>query len=228
MKEKMTERVKAHTRYKLKDGTIVPGASTIAGLRDKSHVLVKWANQLGLQGIDSAKYTDEKADIGKCAHYRILCDLTGKEPVLDEFSKEVIDKSDNCLLSYLEWRKQHEITLLYDEKGTPLCEYEFVSEEDKYGGCIDLYANIDGVRELIDFKTGKAIYDGYFIQVGAYEMLLHSHGYQVENRRILNIPRNEDEVFYEKTETEKRMNVYKKIFFDLLDVYWREKELKGV
>ena len=41
---------KAHTRYELKDGTYVPGTTTITGLENKPF-LVPWANRLGLEGI---------------------------------------------------------------------------------------------------------------------------------------------------------------------------------
>lgn len=222
----MSNRVKAHTRYKMKDGTIVPGASTISGIRDKSGPLVVWANKLGLQGIDAAKYKDEKADIGTCAHYRIMCELTGQTPILDEYAKDILDKADNCLLSYYEWKKKHTIELVYDADGKPYVEHDFVSEQYKFGGCIDFYGKIDGELELLDFKTGKGIYDNYFFQLGGYEILLAEAGLSVLKRRILNIPRAEDETFNEKEETETRMIYNRRIFLSLLSVYWDEKALK--
>jgi hypothetical protein len=219
MKEKISSKVKAHTRYKLKDGTIVPGASTICGLRAKPQ-LVKWANNLGLQGIDSSKYTDEKADVGTLAHYRIMCHLTNQKEDLTEYSPLVISQSDNCLLSFFEWEKKHEIKLVFSEK-------DFISEEMKFGGCIDILAYVDGILELIDLKTGKAIYDNYFVQLAGYDMLLSEAGYKVINRRILNIPRAEDECFVEKIESDSKMIIYKNIFKSLLNVYYCEKQLKG-
>ena len=44
----------AHIRYKTTDGTIVPGVTTILGILNKP-ALVRWANQLGLRGIDWEK-----------------------------------------------------------------------------------------------------------------------------------------------------------------------------
>ena len=42
--------VRAHQRYKIEDGTIVPGVTTVVGILNKP-ALVPWANKLGLEGI---------------------------------------------------------------------------------------------------------------------------------------------------------------------------------
>ena len=62
MADKLKKASKAHTRYYLQDGTLVPGATTVTGLLNKP-ALVKWANNLGLQGIDSSKYVDKAARV---------------------------------------------------------------------------------------------------------------------------------------------------------------------
>lgn len=62
MADKLKKVTKAHTRYYLSDGTLVPGATTVTGLLNKP-ALVKWANNLGLQGIDSSKYVDKAARV---------------------------------------------------------------------------------------------------------------------------------------------------------------------
>jgi len=58
--EQVMKRSRAHITYKLADGVPVPGVTTILSVLNKP-ALVKWANNLGLQGIDSSKYVDEKA-----------------------------------------------------------------------------------------------------------------------------------------------------------------------
>jgi len=65
--QKIRKRAKAHQRYRTSDGTIVPGVTTVIGILNKP-ALVKWANDLGLRGIDSASYVDETARIGTLAH----------------------------------------------------------------------------------------------------------------------------------------------------------------
>ena len=51
----MARKPSAHTVYTDSLGTRVPGATTIIGILDKP-ALIKWANNLGLAGIDSTKY----------------------------------------------------------------------------------------------------------------------------------------------------------------------------
>ena len=48
------KRGRVHTVYKTKDGKRVPGVTTILGVINKP-ALVRWANNLGLQGIDSQR-----------------------------------------------------------------------------------------------------------------------------------------------------------------------------
>jgi len=199
----------AHIRYKNSEGNIVPGVTTVLSILNKP-ALVKWANNLGLQGIDSSKYRDKMADIGTLAHYLILCHLKKEKPDTSEYSPENIDKAENCLLSYLEWTKGHKIEPIIVEK--PL-----VSEKFGYGGTVDCYCKMNGDFCLIDFKTGKGIYEEYIYHLAAYKQLLIDSGYQVDNVRILRIGRTENEGFEEKVvkDTEKEWE----IFFHCLGIY---------
>lgn len=184
------KKAKAHVVYKLPDGSSCPGVTTVLGILNKP-ALVIWANRLGLQGIDSSKYRDEMADIGTLSHYLIMCYLTKQEPDTRDYSKEQIDKAENCLLSFYEWEKGHELKPILVE--TPL-----VSEAYNFGGTIDCYAMLDGMETLIDFKTGKALYEEMIFQLAAYEWLLRENGNCVGQSRILRIGRGEDEGFEER------------------------------
>ena len=214
-KDKLKKVSKAHIRYKTSDGKVVPGATTITGLLNKPY-LVRWANQLGLEGIDSSTYTDEAAKTGTLAHAMIQADLQGLEIDKDQFSKVQIDLAENSILSFLEWKKRHEIEVLY-------CEMPMVSDEMKYGGTIDCYCKLDGRPTLLDFKTGKAIYEEYFVQLAAYAALLRENGFPVEECRILRVGRDATEGFEERSVTDTRL--WFKIFRNLLDVYYLKKEL---
>ena len=108
MTETITKRSRAHTTYKLQDGTTVPGVTTILGILNKP-ALIKWANNLGLQGIDSTKYVDEKAAIGTLAHKMIADYLRGEETDTSEYSKVQIDQAENAVLAFFEWEKTHHI-----------------------------------------------------------------------------------------------------------------------
>ena len=214
--EKTANKTKAHQRYKLRSGEIVPGVTTICGLRAKPF-LVPWANKLGLRGIDSTKYVDEKADIGSLAHLMVQNHLQNKSTDTSEYSQFVIDQANNCYMKFLNWEKKHTLEPIFLEK-------ELVSEGERFGGCIDYYGKVDGVLELLDFKTAKAIWNEVNYQLAGYEILLESEFLEVDNRRILRIGRTEDEGFEEKERRD--LTLQKVIFRALLTIYNTEKLLK--
>jgi len=216
MPDKIKKISKAHTIYKTTKGKRVPGTTTITGLLAKPQ-LVAWANRLGLEGIDSTKYRDEAADVGMLAHAMIQSRLQGEELDMSAYSPINVDLATNAVLSFLEWEKQHTIEPI-------LLEKPFVSDIRNYGGTIDCYCLLDGVPTLLDFKTGKAIYDEFFFQLAAYKELLIENSYKVERCRILRIGRDETEGFEERSVTE--TGKYFKVFECLLSVYQLKKELK--
>lgn len=208
---------KAHTVYKLADGTRVPGTTTILGILNKP-ALVSWANKLGLEGVDSSKYVDAAARIGTLAHYLVQCDLTGETPDTTEYGAMEIDKAENALLSYYEWKKTKNIKAIENE--LPL-----VSEKYRYGGTIDFYCDMDGTLWLIDFKTGKAIYPEMLIQLASYRHLLIENGYSVDKAKILRIGRDETEGFEEKTITD--FTKHWELFKHCIEIYRLQKEIGG-
>lgn len=215
-KDKIKGVSKAHTIYKLADGkTRVPGTTTITGLLNKPY-LVKWANNLGLEGIDSSTYTDEAAKTGTLAHAMVQAHLQNEQLDMNQFSKVQIDLAENALISFFEWKSRHQIEPIQ-------CEVPFVSETLKYGGTIDCYCMLDGKPTLLDFKTGKAIYEEYFVQLAAYRNLLEEQGLPVERCQILRIGRDETEGFEERAVTDTRK--YFEIFQNLLNVYYLKKDL---
>lgn len=207
---------RAHTIYKTTAGQRVPGATTITGLLNKPY-LVAWANKLGLEGVDSTKYRDEAADVGTLAHAMIQAHLQGFELDMNEHSPLTIDLATNAVLSYLEWEKGHTIKPI-------LCETPLVSDSMRFGGTVDCYCELDGKMVLLDFKTGKAIYDEYFVQLAGYAELLKEKGYHVDECHILRVGRDETEGFEERTV--KNWDRQFDMFVNLLDIYYIKKELK--
>ncbi|MBR5094117.1 MAG: hypothetical protein IK095_03395 [Oscillospiraceae bacterium] len=214
-KDKLKPVSKAHVRYKTSDGKIVPGATTITGLLNKPF-LIRWANQLGLEGIDSSTYTDEAAKVGTLAHALIQADLQGTRLDMAQYSPLQVDLAENAVLSGYEWKKRHVIEPIF-------CEAPIVSDALRYGGTVDCYCVLDGKRVLLDFKTGKAIYEEYFVQLAAYADLLREAGYPVEECRILRVGRDATEGFEERSVTDTRK--WSQIFRHLLDIYYLKKEL---
>lgn len=184
------KRSKTHTRYYSKEGKLLPGVTTILGVLNKP-ALVPWANGLGLQGINVREYVDVLALIGTIGHEMICCHNRGVNFVSNGYPDELIDKAENCFLSYLAWEKQHKVEPM-------LCESQLVSELYGYGGTIDCYAKVDNVPTIVDYKTGKAIYPEHIYQVAAYRQLLEENGHFVADVRILQIGRDETEGFSEK------------------------------
>ena len=216
MADRLKKASKAHIVYKLEDGTRVPGTTTITGLLNKPQ-LIRWANKLGQDGYDSDKYVDGAAAVGTLAHAMVVAHLQKEEIDYDQYSKVQIDLAENSLISFFEWKKRHEI-LVYN------CELPMVSEKMRYGGTIDCYCLLDGVPTLLDFKTGKAVYDEYFVQLAAYKNLLEEKNLPVRECRILRIGRDETEGFEERTVRD--TSKYFEIFKSLLNVYYLKKELK--
>jgi hypothetical protein len=144
--------------------------------------------------------------------------LTKQEPDLSQYGKFEIDKAENSLISYFEWEKSREIYPIENE--LPL-----VSEQYKYGGTIDCYCELDEELWLLDFKTGKAIYNEMLIQLAAYHQLLTENGYPVHKAKILRIGRDETEGFEEKTITD--FTPYWEIFKHCLGIYKLQKQIGG-
>lgn len=212
---------RVHTRYRLSDGTIVPGATTVLGMLAKP-ALMHWSWQLGLEGLDYRKHRDKAADIGTLAHYLIQCDITGEEPDLTAYSPEMVDKAENCLISWYEWRKSHKIIDAISEK-------QMVSEQYGYGGTADCICYLNGIPTLLDFKTGKGIYPSMLVQLAAYRQLIIENGLWCGQAIILNIGRDETEAFKTRKVTSGEMDeLFNEIFLPALRIYRANKKWKVV
>lgn len=209
--------VKAKSRYRTISGEIVPGVTTVLGVLNKP-ALIHWSWDLGMQGIDYRKFRDKLASIGTLAHYLIECDIKKESPDLEAYSQEEVDLAENCLLSYYEWKRGKDIFPV-------MSEGQLVSEKYKYGGTIDLYGSVDGTLNLVDFKTGKAIYPEMIAQLAAYLQLLTEHGCNVKKVRILRIGRDEKEGFEEQIKTPAQLRPYWRLFQHCLKVYQLQKEI---
>ena len=216
-------KAQAHTQYKiLHEGKeiIVPSVTTVLGQLAKP-ALIPWANKLGLQGIDVAKYVDLTAEAGSLAHKMILDFFKKQKTDTSEYSKDVIEKAENAFLSFLEWSKGKKIEPIF-------VEYPMISKAYRYGGTIDFYGLVNGEKTLIDFKTGSGLYEEYAYQLAAYRNLIQIVGDKyVRRQTILRIPRTEDESF-EIKEFYGVMYEEFEIFNHLLQIWWLKKELKEV
>ena len=212
----MSTKPGAKVIYKDSQGTRVPGATTIIGILDKP-ALVKWANNLGLQGIDSTRYVDNLAGVGTLAHHLILCHFKNEVPDMSDFTENQIEMSGNCVRSFSSWESNHTIKPI-------LIEEPLVSDTLKYGGTPDLYCELDGVLTLLDFKTGKALYSEVMYQLAAYRNLLQDYGNKVDQCIALRIGRTEGEGFEVKIGHD--MNTAFRIFQNCLELYYLMRDCK--
>lgn len=237
-KTKEFKKTKGHQRYYLKDGTLVPGVTTVLNILNKP-ALVGWANRLGLQGIDSTKYVDAKAEIGTVAHYLIECYLKGEKPdqdLLDEYPKKAIDQAENGYLKFLYWLQSMEAQ--HGKFHLVGSEMQLVSEDYGFGGTIDIYGYFAGNSDvvevlpgqwlyvLIDIKTsGSGIWPEMKHQVSAYRKELLENGHRVDKVIICRVGRDEDEG-YEAQEVTK-LDTHFELFKRCLDIYRLQKLLNG-
>lgn len=211
-----SNKVKAHIQYVNSNGEKVIGVTTALSVLNKPFLVV-WANRLGLQGIDSTKYTDKMASIGTIAHLLVMHHLENSTPDLSEYSQADIDTAQNCMKSFYEWEKVHKLEPILLE--TPL-----VSDIYNYGGSPDFIGKVDGVLEIIDFKTGSGIYPEYFFQISAYRQLAKEKGHIINRARILRIGRDDSEGFEERLTT--KFDIEFDLFKHCLAIYQLQKQLK--
>ncbi len=157
------EPTKAHQRYKLPDGTAVPGVTTVLGATIPKPALLAWAYNCGVKGEDFRKVKDKAADVGTIAHWLIELHLKGLKPDVSCFAPADLSKAENAVIKFLSW---------WDSG-----KYEYVASEmqlvsiDGYGGTLDIMARQHGELILVDLKTSKGIYDEYWFQLAAYAKL---------------------------------------------------------
>lgn len=218
MPPKYSGRVKQKPSYVLADGTKVPGVTTILRVLDKPY-LVSWANKLGFDQVDAAKYRDEKGMVGTLAHAMILSDLRGETPETYDNSQREIEQAENAYLKFCAWRKAHELEPI-------MIEEPLVSEVFRFGGTPDFYGKVDGILTLLDFKTGANLYPEAWLQLAAYGMLLEERGHHVDQRILLNIGRDETENFVEAKRSGPSLEDEVAIFMACKTIYECKKRLR--
>jgi hypothetical protein len=209
---------KPHITYRNALEQKIVGVTTALGKLDKP-ALVGWAYNKGRDG-ENLYEKDESANAGTIAHARILGYFLGYEIDKYNISQEVWDWSDGCLKSFM--------TLVKGKTIKPiLLETPLVSEKYQYGGTLDMLADVDGVLELWDYKSGTGIYDTNIYQLAALRQLLIENGYSAPQRVIpINIPKSFDDSFAVQDINADNLEEEFGIFLDCVDIYYRQKRIK--
>src|SRR3990167_1013479 len=93
--------------YKLKDGTVVPGNTTVinSNLGWSKGGLMYWAWREGKEGRDFKQTRDAAADAGTICHAMIEADIKGRVFDSSKLDKELVSLAETGFLNYLEWKK---------------------------------------------------------------------------------------------------------------------------
>ena len=155
--------------YKLKDGSKVPGVTTIIGRFKESGGLLYWACEQGKaieRGEISNLYDkrDEAAEAGTLAHLMVEAYINGHTFNVSKYPQAIQNQAQQAFGAYLTWERMTNLKIVVQEM-------ELVSEIYKFGGCPDAIGEIDGELCLVDWKTSNAVYQDYLIQLAAYKQL---------------------------------------------------------
>jgi hypothetical protein len=212
-----------HQKYRLSDGTEVPGGSTICKIGDDAGALIHWAWNLGMEGKDYRKERDRAADIGTIAHFLIECYLNGQVADVEDFDQADVDKALLCYNKFVDWWDEQSLEKV-------ATEIQLVNQPYQYGGTIDLVAKrSNGDHVLIDFKTSKKISDSYWRQVAGYAALWdenheHKATERIKNHCIVRIGKQEEGDF----EVVWKPSLIKEwcVFQHQVALYWAIKDAK--
>lgn len=246
-----------HVIYRLKNGERVVGVTTALGMLNKP-ALPLWGFNTGkepmFKSIDEAviktncslngltkseaiswafsvgqerKYQnlyggmDKAANIGTIAHAILNARENGQEIDNSNIAEDNWNFACDCVKSHDKWFGAMTIKTIFAEK-------QLVSEKFKYGGMLDKYALIVDEETLIDYKSGKDIYDDYFIQLIAYSNLLLENGYPVKRAIIVNMPKTKGDNF--KIDSKSIDSLFEAGYFEKFlaarDVYYSDQKIK--
>lgn len=161
--------------YRLKDGTKVPGTTTIIGRFKDSGGLIHWAWEQGRDGFDYRATRDSAADAGTLGHWLVEQEISGltnaairyyldERVTKEKIHTETAAKAVKAWESYRRWANQSKLKIVAQEM-------QLVSEVHKFGGTPDAVGEIDGQLCILDWKTGNALYRDALVQVAAYKAL---------------------------------------------------------
>lgn len=157
---------------------------------------ISWAFSVGQQRKNQSLYgkRDKAANIGTVAHEILHQREKGLEIDNSNIRKDVWKLALECVKSHDKWFEGMKMKTILFEK-------DFVSEKHQYGGTLDKLglAIISKELVLIDYKTGKDIYEENFIQLIAYINLAIEHGHDVKRGIAVNMPKTKGDSFAVKS-----------------------------
>jgi hypothetical protein len=202
------------------NGMWLPGASTIADLLGPVGGLGYWGFMLGKSGQvdDYWAYVKGLASAGTCAHAVINGYVLGEKTDLSMFTGQEIEVAAGCLEKFKAWEAKHTVRYIYAER--PL-----VSEAYKFGGQLDLYAEVDALYTIVDLKSSDDVRENHKVQTGGYSQLVKEAGDPVDQLLVLPLGRDPNEPMRKPWQTTD-IDLYWSMFQHLLDIYRLQQSAK--
>lgn len=155
------------SKYRLADGSVVPGVTTIVNRFKDAGGLIHWAWNQGMEGIDYRRTRDDAGDSGTLAHDMIEAHIHGEtrdDSRDNRYAPEILERAKKSLSNFIAWAEQTKLEITTTE--LPL-----VSETHRFGGTLDALGEVMGKLCLVDWKTSSGVYADYIVQVAAYVKL---------------------------------------------------------
>ena len=247
-----------HTTYRLDDGTPVAGVTTALAEKNKKVLplwgfnqgrqplykslseaaeknkvdmekisrkdLALWAFSVGAERKNATLYgkVDKAANIGTIAHEMLKARDLGYVIDSSNISPENYKAAARCVKSHDKWARDLPMENIFVEKS-------LTSKKYRYGGTLDKYCKIGDEPTLIDYKSGKDIYEDYFYQLAAYAKLLTINGYPVKRAICANFPKAEGDNF--KVASVSISYLFRAGFFELflgcLKIYYADQKIRN-
>jgi hypothetical protein len=212
-----------HPDYFNKSNELIAGTTT--ALKELANpALIGWAYKEGKAGRPLNAKRDKAANIGTIAHEILKGKDLGYGIDNSNIQPDNWKLAKECIKSHNAWFKGlKSVKTIFVEK--PL-----VSELYQYGGTIDKYCTISKQHTLIDYKSGKDIYEEYLYQAAAYTNLLIENGYKVDRALIVNMPKESGDNFKVLSVSTKSLlnNGYFDVFLKSVEIYYARKKIKNL
>jgi len=168
------------------------------------------------------KTTNHSADAGTLIHEWIEKYVKAKIEKKPVPKRPVSKEMKSAVDGFFKWAKEHKVKLIKSEQ-------KIYSRKYKYAGTLDLEAEVDGKKTIIDFKTGKAIYPEMFLQAAAYlQAKEEENGRYDGGVAIVRLSQKQKDITPFEVKSVSRQNVDKliKVFLSCLNIYRWKMELK--
>lgn len=200
----------------------VPRVTEVLHKMIEEESIILWANKLGLQNKDYLETLNIYADIGTKTH----------EAINNFFNNDTINVNTpyypfNSFLKYINETNKSNHKIKYHSSEVPLSNKYF-------GGTYDALLYIDDQLTLVDFKTSSVVGYKFFIQLGAYAILLKEIK-NIDLDKVMILQLNRKQVCY-NTYTLDLHNSFdkstfescQKTFLSLLYSYYQINYIEGV